>query len=1231
MRQERRPSGIVIEVPDAYQTPSAAARRRGRVRAADETTAIPNFEEVDAALIDALLGQELGLIDEFEYEADPGAVRSRRGQAVDEQTLSVAMPAAPAETAIALVEQDGVYSWQFPIDDDVTTRGRVRRSEGSRTLRFEIPLSDAARGAGTRSILSSAMDLGGRIKGRILGTATDAVLGLVESKVDRGLLLMKPGGVGKWERLKDPGSLQLPSGRPARILLFVHGTFSSTIGSFSSLTALAAGNELIEDMWRRYDAVIGFDHPTLSVDPEQNAVDLLNLLKRLSPQSLAIDAVSYSRGGLVLRSLTESLLPRSGLDAKLGRAVFVGATNDGTALADPDNWRDFIDVYTNLALGAARAIALIPNAVPVATMVGSVVQGLGAVVKFLVDHAIDKRGVPGLAAMQPGGDFVRRLNQTQVGQPSPGDVDYYAVTSDFEGGASAGGLANELPRKFLMRAADPVVDRLMNNRPNDLVVDTPSMTAIDAAGGHNVGEVLDFGANSVVYHTVYFTQEVVAERLRTWLQLGAASRSRGVSKAETQLAQAEARIVDAGDLPAVAQSAAIVTPVAASERPVLNVEVVWDDIGRAQGDIYAVGHYVGVAPQRAELALDRIVSNSDKEEDLVLTRLTRSNVLRGELGEISFFPWGGSSKRNRLIAVCGMGQYGPFGSHELRMLHRNLAQSVAALPDPRTICVVLIGAGEGAMRPDNAVTQLVLGMGDAMRVTGTSDRIRRVRIVEFMKTKADAIQATLSQLALAGGFPVEIKMPGTVVTGGNGLVSDDLARTLLVRAASGAGHGKSTPKSFDELETHLPEEIRAAATKSEGASDFDESEERPLRRMLRRLWEEASGDIEKLTQVAPFQATSTLEPQRIAFLRADDVYKVSAITDNATIPERVIGVQEGLISDATVQMTDPYREEMPDLSDMLFRLTLPRDFRDLMAPDAPLIFEVDRHTASIHWEMLASGIGDSAYEPIGLRRPVARQLRTAYSESVAIGGAARGRDINVLVIGDPGNPDRQENLPHARAEARRVAAFLETLSDETGIGLQVHQLIGAPNYAERGIPPATRLEVIRRLMRGDIDVVHYAGHGDFDEANPQKTGWLFHDGLLTAGEIERIDFPPALVVANACLTGRLSSARGTGPTTSHPRGEAGLLPSLADEFFNRGVRNYVGTAWEIDDVGAVEFAQTFYREFFTPSNGEHQTIGEALLKARSALHTWEGSQPSNLVLWAAYQHYGDPGFRYSNI
>jgi hypothetical protein len=265
--------------------------------------------------------------------------------------------------------------------------------------------------------------------------------------------------------------------------------------------------------------------------------------------------------------------------------------------------------------------------------------------------------------------------------------------------------------------------------------------------------------------------------------------------------------------------------------------------------------------------------------------------------------------------------------------------------------------------------------------------------------------------------------------------------------------------------------------------------------------------------------------------------------------------------------------------------------------------------------MLASDTRANGHsEPLAVGAQLARQLRTTYSPAPMPPRRSRER-IRALVIGDPGDPDRGDDLPGAQSEALMVKELLEGHDQ-----VVVEARIGAPNVPRTGplrdVKPADRLEVLSLLLRGGFDLVHYAGHGDFDPEQPNRVGWLFARGLLRPGEIGRIERVPAVIVSNACLSARTSRALAGGRRADDVRSEAGLLPSLADEFFHLGVRNYIGTAWEVNDVGAGLFAKTFYRALL---GGE--SVGESLRLARREL--WR-DQATYGALWAAYQHYGDP-------
>jgi hypothetical protein len=323
-------------------------------------------------------------------------------------------------------------------------------------------------------------------------------------------------------------------------------------------------------------------------------------------------------------------------------------------------------------------------------------------------------------------------------------------------------------------------------------------------------------------------------------------------------------------------------------------------------------------------------------------------------------------------------------------------------------------------------------------------------------------------------------------------------------------------------------------------------------------------------------------------------------------------------------MTDPAASVVSELTTTLNRLLIHRDLREVLRESRPIVFELDRKTAKIHWEMLARQLQfDESRKPLGLEVAISRQLRTTYSAPPTFDRPVP-QMLRALVVGDPGDPAEGYDLPGARREALRVAEILRER------GVEVVEMIGAPGPRRssqlRNVAPASRIDVLNELMKGEYDILHYAGHGDFDPAHPERVGWIFQGGLLTAGELERVDRVPSVVVANACLSGQVSEALARGKKVDQVRTEADILPTLADEFFHRGVRNYVGTAWEVNDYGAILFAETLYDALLPKGKEPGRPIGEALLAARRAL---DEQSASFGALWAAYQHYGDPTFQFS--
>lgn len=353
---------------------------------------------------------------------------------------------------------------------------------------------------------------------KYLGRWTAATLAArLEAGIAPTLLTMRGLDPAAWQAADTP---TVSASRKLKVLLFVHGTFSSTRGSFAHLLTHQVGRTFFAAAAETYDVVLGFDHRTLTEDPMTNAKQLLAALQGFGiPPGSRIDSVAFSRGGLVIRSLIETLLVDTDLlpDVEFGRVIFVGCTNGGTHLADAENVSDLIDVYTNLFARAATVIGPLggPTGIAIGKALSNSFTLLGRFVQAVGDAAINDQAVPGLAAMRPGGEAVKALN----GAISPGlaDATYLAISADFEPRLNL--VYGTLVKEGVEIVLDRIADRLFKNAPNDLVVDTIQMTNFGALAARLGDRIFSFGQTDTVYHTMYFAQPQVAEKLGAWLDI----------------------------------------------------------------------------------------------------------------------------------------------------------------------------------------------------------------------------------------------------------------------------------------------------------------------------------------------------------------------------------------------------------------------------------------------------------------------------------------------------------------------------------------------------------------------------------------------------------------------------------------------------------------------------------------------------------------------------------------
>lgn len=283
-----------------------------------------------------------------------------------------------------------------------------------------------------------------------------------------------------------------------RALLFVHGTFSKNEMYLDEFNATPEGRALLARAQKKYDAILAFDHPTLSVSPWINALDLE---AALAGSTATFDVVSHSRGGVVT-----AWWLRNGA-RKVENAVFVGAPMTGTSLASPPKLRQALDMMANTFRALELAGAAASTVLPLMGGVAGLAKIVGGALRLGARTPLTDAGVaivPGIAAMSRvanNAELDRLANSTWGTSPT-----VYTVLANFEPG----------PRqdpwwqfwKHFRGAGTALVDTgadAIFQGENDLVVDTDAMTLL-AGARVPASRRLDFGTSATVHHCNYFRQ-----------------------------------------------------------------------------------------------------------------------------------------------------------------------------------------------------------------------------------------------------------------------------------------------------------------------------------------------------------------------------------------------------------------------------------------------------------------------------------------------------------------------------------------------------------------------------------------------------------------------------------------------------------------------------------------------------------------------------------------------------
>ncbi len=421
----------------------------------------------------------------------PSAAEARRGGPLPLIALDV--EAAPEDAALVVLRHPSGAITFHPGTPEPGRRGRAGTSS---VFRFRIPVRQAQTSEGRRGLITQA------IKAVVLKVAKPGIDKIVEFVLPKLARMWEEHSWSKrglregWFRVSPPsgaGPLQLIPGVPdsaQRNLLFIHGTFSNAESGFGGLkdTDFFARAKDIYD-----DRIFAFNHFTVSRSPQENVQALLQALPN---RKQTFDAITHSRGGLILRTMVERAADFGGLGQRfqLGRAVLVASPNDGTPLATPERWD--------------RTVGWMANLLEIVNKFGPdnpFVTGAEFVSEAIVWLAHHLSGdLPGLRAMDGGGETISDLQEP----PPPPQHAYSALVANFH------------PDNALWaRIVDSGVDQFFGGA-NDLVVPTEGGWRVDRDGQNHVdaNEIGCYGPggnlatrdHSPVIHTNFFSRQETA-------------------------------------------------------------------------------------------------------------------------------------------------------------------------------------------------------------------------------------------------------------------------------------------------------------------------------------------------------------------------------------------------------------------------------------------------------------------------------------------------------------------------------------------------------------------------------------------------------------------------------------------------------------------------------------------------------------------------------------------------
>lgn len=289
--------------------------------------------------------------------------------------------------------------------------------------------------------------------------------------------------------------------------------------------------------------------------------------------------------------------------------------------------------------------------------------------------------------------------------------------------------------------------------------------------------------------------------------------------------------------------------------------------------------------------------------------------------------------------------------------------------------------------------------------------------------------------------------------------------------------------------------------------------------------------------------------------------------------------REGLIADKM--------KNLISYGQLIYTMFLPVPIqKQLETTNEPIILKTNDN--EIPWELL-----HDKKEFLSLKVPIGRKLRSR--EIPRSNQVDRGEKIRFLFIANATG-----DLKAAEDEVEYIKSHL---SENVEIDVLIRE-------------KATSAAILSAFGSGKYDVIHYAGHAEFNANAPDESALISaNHNKIFAQEIKRIVGGKPFVFLNACSSGKEKMCEdGESYTGSDTEG-------LASSFILGGALAFIGASWPLPDISAGILASEFYNQFLSG-----KTVGEALRLARIHL---KNERPKD-INWMAFTLYGDPTIKLVN-